>query len=275
MRSSPVILFPLLFYSSDCLKSLKTNRNNNKYIHRTNHKMTNIKQQINDIEVPDNIELPILPDQAHDPTSILSVMRAEREVKRLELIAADIAITKLEKELKQKHTNETNLIRGSYDYGFSSKSEGATDLTTKTADGSTVPGSAIKLALSNFKRELKCIYEDYIYKPPATNTTTSTIDKYQDEMRNKIKQLTLSNDAVWKRESLRPTVKAPYIIKIPYLFLCLLLDNLFDGKPIDRFYFLETVARMPYFSYITALHAYVRYHCITYYTILYYYTILL
>lgn len=26
----------------------------------------------------------------------------------------------------------------------------------------------------------------------------------------------------------------------PYLVLCLLLDTLFDGKPISRFYFLET-----------------------------------
>jgi ubiquinol oxidase len=34
------------------------------------------------------------------------------------------------------------------------------------------------------------------------------------------------------------------------------LDKLFDGNPLSRFYFLETVARMPYFSYITMLHTY-------------------
>ena len=49
----------------------------------------------------------------------------------------------------------------------------------------------------------------------------------------------------------RQEIRAPWIIKAPYLLLCLFLDLLFDGKPIERFYFLETVARMPYFSYIT------------------------
>lgn len=68
--------------------------------------------------------------------------------------------------------------------------------------------------------------------------------------------LQLSNAAIWEREESRPPVKAPWIIKAPYLFLCVLLDTLFDGAPIERFYFLETVARMPYFSYITMLHAY-------------------
>lgn len=46
------------------------------------------------------------------------------------------------------------------------------------------------------------------------------------------------------------TLSAPWIIKAPYYVLCYTLDNLFDGKPIARFWFLETVARMPYFSYI-------------------------
>ncbi len=41
-----------------------------------------------------------------------------------------------------------------------------------------------------------------------------------------------------------------------YLSLCLLLDVLFKNRPIQRFWFLETVARMPYFSYISMLHLY-------------------
>ena len=34
------------------------------------------------------------------------------------------------------------------------------------------------------------------------------------------------------------------------------LDRLYAGRPIQRFWFLETVARMPYFSYISMLHLY-------------------
>lgn len=35
-----------------------------------------------------------------------------------------------------------------------------------------------------------------------------------------------------------------------------MLDVIFNGRPIQRFWFLETVARMPYFSYISMLHLY-------------------
>ena len=34
------------------------------------------------------------------------------------------------------------------------------------------------------------------------------------------------------------------------------LDKLYAGRPLQRFWFLETVARMPYFSYISMLHLY-------------------
>jgi ubiquinol oxidase len=41
-----------------------------------------------------------------------------------------------------------------------------------------------------------------------------------------------------------------------YLSLCVFLDVAYDNRPLQRFWFLETVARMPYFSYITMLHLY-------------------
>jgi len=52
------------------------------------------------------------------------------------------------------------------------------------------------------------------------------------------------------------TTESPGVIFGPYLFLCWLLDVLFTNRPIQRFWFLETVARMPYFSYITMLTLY-------------------
>jgi ubiquinol oxidase len=51
-------------------------------------------------------------------------------------------------------------------------------------------------------------------------------------------------------------VEAPLPIILAYKFLCWLLDRVYEGRPIQRFWFLETVARMPYFSYISMLHLY-------------------
>ena len=49
---------------------------------------------------------------------------------------------------------------------------------------------------------------------------------------------------------------APIILRLPYELLCGLIDLLFEDRPLARFWFLETVARMPYFSYISMLHLY-------------------
>ena len=77
------------------------------------------------------------------------------------------------------------------------------------------------------------------------------------ELRDRLNTLTLSNDAIWERERARPEVPAPWIIKAPYLVLCYFLDFVFpEERPIQRFWFLETVARMPYFSYNTMLTMY-------------------
>ena len=54
-----------------------------------------------------------------------------------------------------------------------------------------------------------------------------------------------------------PEVPAPWIIKVPYYVLCYFLDAVYpENRPIQRFWFLETVARMPYFSYNTMLTIY-------------------
>ena len=34
------------------------------------------------------------------------------------------------------------------------------------------------------------------------------------------------------------------------------MDTLFDERPIQRFWFLEVIARIPYFSYVSMLHLY-------------------
>lgn len=79
-----------------------------------------------------------------------------------------------------------------------------------------------------------------------------------DALRQELNQLVLSNKAVHEREVRREEtgkgVEAPVVLRLPYVVLCGLIDLLFENRPLSRFWFLETVARMPYFSYISMLH---------------------
>eukprot|EP00249_Psilotum_nudum_P015947 c25592_g1_i2 orf=1153-2136(-) len=91
---------------------------------------------------------------------------------------------------------------------------------------------------------------------PELKPEALEMDEEKEELRQSLKKLTLSNEAVWERERSRPPVEAPWWIMVPYYVLCVMLDGIFKDRPIQRFWFLETVARMPYFSYISMLHLY-------------------
>jgi hypothetical protein len=83
-------------------------------------------------------------------------------------------------------------------------------------------------------------------------------------------ELTLDDHAVAARDRARDralvaaarntatatTARAPLLIRLPFGALCWLLDALYAGRPLQRFWVLETVARVPYFAYISVLHAY-------------------
>ncbi|GBF89019.1 plastid terminal oxidase [Raphidocelis subcapitata] len=80
-------------------------------------------------------------------------------------------------------------------------------------------------------------------------------------IRQRLSDLKLSDAAVWAREAARKkrgegVVPAPWWIKAPFWALCVVLDLLFANRPIQRFWVLETVARIPYFSAISLLHLY-------------------
>lgn len=85
-------------------------------------------------------------------------------------------------------------------------------------------------------------------------------DPRSQEMLKKLRKLKLSVKGVAAREKRREAagqgVKSPWFVKIPYTVLCWLLDVVYPNRPIQRFWFLEVVARMPYFSYISMLHLY-------------------
>eukprot|EP00873_Tetraselmis_striata_P024274 jgi/Tetstr1/444538/TSEL_032415.t1 len=86
------------------------------------------------------------------------------------------------------------------------------------------------------------------------------LTKSCSKFRGQLDTAVLSNDAVWDREKIRDEARGPGFtppyVRVIYLGLCYFLDFYFNNRPIQRFWFLETVARMPYFSYITMLHAY-------------------
>ncbi|KAH7283659.1 hypothetical protein KP509_34G018300 [Ceratopteris richardii] len=112
-------------------------------------------------------------------------------------------------------------------------------------------GRGFVLFLRGFDKLLQ-LYDGLPELKPEEQVTGEKVDERQQAL----KRLTLSNDAVWEREKSRPPVEAPWWILGPYYVLCLMLDVIFENRPIQRFWFLETVARMPYFSYISMLHLY-------------------
>ena len=85
-------------------------------------------------------------------------------------------------------------------------------------------------------------------------------ETHAPQVRERLGKLELNDEAVWKREHQRSlgeqAVTSPWWIKGAYLALCIGLDIIYAKRPIQRFWFLETVARMPYFSYISMLHLY-------------------
>lgn len=221
-------------------------------------------------------------------------LKRDRQRRQIQLLAADIAIDKATAELRALEAgcqSDIPLSKGTYDYGFVSKSVGSAISGNSTFGSGSVPPGAVVLALDNFRREFINLIDSFNYprrkeierqerqrrlqgyyeqqnqkrsSPQGSSSSSSSSgsssssqpDVAFDEARAKLDLLTLSNDAVWARERARPQVQAPWVIKAPYYALCWMLDILFDGEPIQRFYFLETVARMPYFSYISMLHLY-------------------
>lgn len=71
-----------------------------------------------------------------------------------------------------------------------------------------------------------------------------------------VERLTLDVDQVVAREERRPAVESTPFVKAIFFVLCWTLDRLYEGRPIPKFWVLEVVARMPYFSYVSVLHLY-------------------
>ena len=150
-------------------------------------------------------------------------------------------------------------IASGADYGFISRSEGCRFssidqeyLSDARFEGYGPPGNIFALGSQQFMRNLRAMFNEY-----NDDEDNPQLNNEQRELQAKLKELTLDSDQIWERERQRGEIVAPWIIKIPYFALCYLLDVVFEGRNcFSRFFLLETVARMPYFSYITMLHLY-------------------
>lgn len=155
-------------------------------------------------------------------------------------------------------------IAAAADYGFISRSEGCRvpynkdDTTTTTTvfderfQDYGPPSNILSLGSQQFMRNLRAMFNEYQDEKEHKQLTPRQV-----ELQEQLSQLTLNSTAIWEREKSRGPLIAPLIIKTPYYILCYLLDVVFEGRnPFQRFFLLETVARMPYFSYITMLHLY-------------------
>jgi ubiquinol oxidase len=173
-----------------------------------------------------------------------------------------------QQQQQQQHSYITSSIIASVasgvDYGYTSRSEGCRSEAIKKQtssqsstdarfDGYGPPGNIFTLGSQQFMRNLRAMIGEYT---DETNNPT-ILTSYQRELQSQLHLLTLNSTAIWERERQRGPIIAPYLIKIPYYALCYLLDIVFEGRNVfSRFFLLETVARMPYFSYITMLHLY-------------------
>jgi hypothetical protein len=149
----------------------------------------------------------------------------------------------------------TQTVLSGVNYGFVSRSEGsassAYDLTNEIFEGYGPPPNALSLGKQQLIRNLNAIKGEYKDEQDITLTAK------QMTLQKELEGLSLSSAAIWEREEARGEVIAPWIIKIPYYVLCYFLDTVFQDRYVfSRFFLLETVARMPYFSYITMLHLY-------------------
>ena len=171
------------------------------------------------------------------------------------VFSPDFNITSLNNEAP----SITASIAAGADYGYISRSEGCRFESISqeyNSDGRFVdygpPGNIFSLGSQQFMRNLRAMIGEY--KDEESNPALTA---EQRELQAKLSELTLDSEKIWDRERARGPIVAPWIIKIPYFVLCYLLDVVFEGRnAFSRFFLLETVARMPYFSYITMLHLY-------------------
>ena len=123
----------------------------------------------------------------------------------------------------------------------------------------TRPESGLSLAIQNFRRQFPGLVEQFV-SDPLNMTVSKQAYLPPSERLPQCLGLTLDDDAVKeaerRRESRGGKVDTNPVSRALYDVGCYFLDELFPNRPIARFWFLETIARIPYFSYVSMLHLY-------------------
>lgn len=130
--------------------------------------------------------------------------------------------------------------------------------------GRDQPGGALTLGTRVFRRELLELLAAIERTFPALTELVESIRVAAQlpeflELRKPppfVDALKLDVEEVVRREKERGVPESTWIVKVIFFVLCWALDRLYDGRPIQKFWVLETVARLPYFSYITVIHLY-------------------
>mmetsp|Transcript_27790 Transcript_27790/g.46681 ORF Transcript_27790/g.46681 Transcript_27790/m.46681 type:complete len:429 (+) Transcript_27790:109-1395(+) len=120
------------------------------------------------------------------------------------------------------------------------------------------PDSGILLAAKNFAKEF-----GYILLSVLQNKENKQSDSNGQQEQSLPGSLgfKLSNKAVAEAERIRIASGKGVddvhpIAQILYDVGCYCIDEYFDERPIPRFWLLETIARIPYFSFVSMLHLY-------------------
>lgn len=129
-------------------------------------------------------------------------------------------------------------------------------VTRKTQEtNDIIPMSFVDFAIDNMKMELFKKRYGFVSDPYENVKNSEEAFKIR-KLRKSLKHLKLNDKNIWKREQIREHIDCPRALLTSYYIICYILDFIFKDKPIDRFWFLETIARMPYFSYVAILHMY-------------------
>lgn len=189
--------------------------------------------------------------------------RQRVEVRETEKLMETLRASTVDAYKESSFERISNITLGA-DYGFKSRSEGSEGdlrgggswngegyVQSQAFTSYGPPTNVWNLAVKGFMRNLDAIRGTY------KDEDEKKLTKKKKVLREKLRNLTLDSAAIWEREERYNDVEAPLILNIPYLAVCYLLDYAFEGRYVPaRFYLLETVARMPYFSYISMLHLY-------------------